>query len=434
MDKDQRIRDPIHDLIKFSAQDKYDCLLWRLVQSRPLQRLRRIKQLGFSEFVYPGATHSRFSHSLGALQMARRMFEAFERNAMFTRNQEHTIERAATLAAVLLHDVGHGPYSHVFEEISEHMHIDMPHESYTRAMIGGAEIGGILKEYDLHELVLQFFEKEVRNSPYTAIVSSQLDADRLDFLTRDRYSTGIKVGQIDHEWLFDSLRIEDVAFGVDPGESKMNFVVQQKGLRVVEDYISAYLKLYETVYFHKTTRGIQFLVEEATKAALDNIAAVRESGINSPLLEYFFVPPEQQLEHYLGLDDSDVVTLLKQLAARNLGDASKFAERFLAREPFRCFEPNDPNRDMALNRTKAFRANLTKNGIWFHLDLCKEKGFKVYDPLNEDFLKNIMIKVDARQTRPIGQVDPDILTKVRTRCRFYFRTEEDRKVAIKMWG
>ncbi len=83
MNKDQRIRDPVHDLIKFSKNDPADHPLWALVKSAPMQRLRRIKQLGFTEFVYPGATHSRFSHSLGALQMARRMFEVLERNEVF---------------------------------------------------------------------------------------------------------------------------------------------------------------------------------------------------------------------------------------------------------------------------------------------------------------------------------------------------------------
>jgi HD superfamily phosphohydrolase len=212
----------------------------------------------------------------------------------------------------------------------------------------------------------------------------------------------------------------------------MTFVVQQKGLRVIEDYISAYLKLYESVYFHKTTRGIQFLVDESIKAALRDIAMVRERGIASPLLEYFFLPPDQRLTHYLALDDSDVTTLLKQLATRDLGDASMFAQRFLARQPFRCFEPNDPNRDIDFNRTKELRKRLDERGIRFHLDFCKEKGFKVYDPLNEEFLKNIMIKVDGRP-HPIGQVDPGIITKVRMRCRFYFLTENDRTAAEKIW-
>ncbi len=313
------------------------------------------------------------------------------------------------------------------------MKVDMPHENYTRMIIAETEISDLLKKFDLFEPVLQFFEKDVRDSPYTAIVSSQLDADRLDFLTRDRYSTGIKVGQIDHEWLFDSLRIEEVAFDVGPDDSRTTFVVLQKGLRVVEDYISAYLKLYESVYLHKTTRGIQFLVEEAIKDALTNISDVRESGIVSPLLEYFFLKPELRLEHYLSLDDFDVVTLLKQLATREVGAASNFARRFLLREPLRCFEPNDPNRALDLNRTKDLRGKLTEAGIWFHLDISKEKGFKTYDPLDEQFLRNIMIKVDDKQTRPIGEVDPQIITTVRARCRFYFLTKEDCDAARKIW-
>jgi uncharacterized protein len=150
MDKDQRIRDPVHDLIKFSQKDPYDCLFWALAQSFPFQRLRRIKQLGFSEFVYPGATHTRLSHSFGALQMARRMFDVFERNEIFQRDKKHhQTMRAATLAAVLLHDIGHGPYSHVFEELSEHAKLGVPHEQYTRSIINETEIAALLKKFDL---------------------------------------------------------------------------------------------------------------------------------------------------------------------------------------------------------------------------------------------------------------------------------------------
>src|SRR5262245_44422644 len=115
MDRDQRIRDPIYNLVKFSINDRYDHALWTLLQVPAVQRLRRIKQLGFSEFVYPGATHTRFSHVLGAMQMARQMLEVFERNRALPQDGDHKKMRAATLAAVLLHDVGHGPYSHVFE-------------------------------------------------------------------------------------------------------------------------------------------------------------------------------------------------------------------------------------------------------------------------------------------------------------------------------
>src|SRR5687767_13619508 len=111
--RDQRIRDPIHNLIKFSSSRPDDRVLWNLVQTPQIQRLRRIKQLGFSELVYPGATHTRFSHVLGAMQTARKMLTVFLRNAVFTPDPD---EELATLCAALLHDVGHGPFSHVFEE------------------------------------------------------------------------------------------------------------------------------------------------------------------------------------------------------------------------------------------------------------------------------------------------------------------------------
>jgi HD superfamily phosphohydrolase len=135
MQRDQRIRDPIHNLISFSVKRDEDILLWKLLNSSPIQRLRRIKQLGFSEFVYPGATHSRFAHVLGAMEMARRMMAAFEKNEVLGSDSTHQQMRKATLAAALIHDVGHGPYSHVFEELSEQFSIEKSHETYTAEII-----------------------------------------------------------------------------------------------------------------------------------------------------------------------------------------------------------------------------------------------------------------------------------------------------------
>ena len=144
--RDQRVRDPIHNLIGFSSKSEEDQLLWRLLQTPEMQRLRRIKQLGFSEFVYPGATHSRLSHALGAMHMARRMLGVFERNQIFEQNDAHNLMRKATLAAALLHDVGHGPYSHVFEDVRREMGLPEAHEDYTRQILESENISRILKE------------------------------------------------------------------------------------------------------------------------------------------------------------------------------------------------------------------------------------------------------------------------------------------------
>ena len=162
--KPQRIRDPIHDLISFSP--KTDSAIWQLVETEPMQRLRRVKQLGFSEFVYPGATHTRFSHVLGAMQMARRMLAAFERTDVIdSSDANHESMRKATIAAALLHDVGHGPYSHVFEELCEDYHIAKSHEQWTSDVIRGTDISTVLKDAGIFEEVVSFFETEKLYTP-----------------------------------------------------------------------------------------------------------------------------------------------------------------------------------------------------------------------------------------------------------------------------
>ena len=147
MKEEERIRCPVHDLISFKRSRDEDVLLWELIQTSPVQRLRRIKQLGFSEFVYPGANHSRLSHVLGAMQMARRMLEVFERNDAYEKVGDLPREKTATLAAALLHDIGHGPYSHVFEELCDDLGIPKNHETYTRELIELPPVGDLLKKF-----------------------------------------------------------------------------------------------------------------------------------------------------------------------------------------------------------------------------------------------------------------------------------------------
>jgi HD superfamily phosphohydrolase len=198
MREEERIRCPVHDLISFKKSRKEDELLWDLLQTPIVQRLRRIKQLGFSEFVYPGATHSRLSHVLGAMQMARRMLDVFQRNDVFVEVENLEIEKTATLAAALLHDIGHGPYSHVFEEVCDEF-LAKAHESYTLEFLDHPSIKPKLEDAGVYDLTKRFFTTEPGYSAFNAIISSQMDCDRLDFLCRDRYHTGIRSATIDLE-------------------------------------------------------------------------------------------------------------------------------------------------------------------------------------------------------------------------------------------
>jgi len=202
------------------------------------------------------------------MQMARRMLEVFEKNNAYEQVEDLAHERTATLAAALLHDIGHGPYSHVFEEICNELRIDKRHETYTRELIETSDIRDLLERHGVFENTKRFFTKEPGYRVFNAVISSQMDCDRLDFLCRDRYHTGIRSAAIDLEWLFDSLRIEKVPLDGEGEAAEYSFVFSEKGLAVAEEFVIAYMKMYHNVYFHKTTRGVQHLVKDMLLEAL----------------------------------------------------------------------------------------------------------------------------------------------------------------------
>jgi HD superfamily phosphohydrolase len=196
--------DSVHKLIPFENTDS-DKLLLSLINTREFQRLRRIKQLGFSETVFPGATHSRFAHSVGVAHIAR---EFLSRIDVITGKPITKDTKIVVLAAALLHDLGHGPFSHAFEKVTR-----IHHEQRTRQIVldDSTEVHRTLSNHDkqLPELVAGFWAQDLRKGKmpkYLAhIVSSQLDADRFDYLMRDSYATGVNYGEFDYRWLLTHL-------------------------------------------------------------------------------------------------------------------------------------------------------------------------------------------------------------------------------------
>jgi uncharacterized protein len=394
MKAEERIRCPVHDLISFKKSRDEDVLLWRLLQEAPVQRLRRIKQLGFSDFVYPGATHSRFSHVVGAMQMARRMLDVLERNDAFSREGiDPAVERRATLAAALIHDVGHGPYSHVFEEVSSKFGIEKKHEAYTLELIDDSSLTAILKEYDVHDKVRRFFTKEPGHSVFNAVISSQLDCDRLDFLCRDRHHTGIRSASIDLSWLFDSLRIEQVPIGDDGQAQAFSFIFAEKGQAAAEEFVIAYMKMYYNVYFHKTTRGMQHVVADMMLEILNNHIDNQEIS-NLPIVKYF--KARGGLGTYLSLDDSSIVTLAQIACLNDWGLATELARRFLFRVPYKSFEvPSTGTKAVPRIKLTKFREALKESGIYAIEDIISHRNYKQHDVTDTNFLKNILIKKDG---------------------------------------
>ena len=423
MKEEERIRCPVHDLISFKKSRAEDALLWGLIQTPTVQRLRRIRQLGFSEFVYPGATHTRLAHVLGAMQMARRMLDVFQRNEAFEAIEDLPHQRMATLSAALLHDIGHGPYSHVFEEVCQAMGLDKDHETYTLELLESPEIKDQLLDAGVYESTRNFFSAEPGYGVFNAVISSQMDCDRLDFLCRDRHHTGIRSAAIDLAWLFDSLRIERVPIDDEGAEFEYSFVFEEKGLAVAEEFVIAYMKMYHNVYFHKTTRGVQHLVKDMMLELLSNHGdkpKVKALGLSK------FFRGKGRLSDYQALDDGSILNMAHVAADNNWGLASELANRFLQRKPYKCFEiPPTATGNVGRNKLDRYRAALREAKIYFIEDIFSHRSYKQHAVTDLSFLKNILIK-KAGEHELLGNVSLLLKEPAPRVARLYFRTAEDR--------
>lgn len=232
------MRDPIHGYIHVDEQ-----IIWDCINTKEFQRLRRIHQLGGNFQVYHTAEHSRFSHSLGVYEIVRRM--VFEIDDLKDRLSEY--EKITVMLAGLLHDIGHGPFSHAFESISI-----CKHEEFTkRILLGDTQIHDCLIKADkrLPEDIVAIISYCHPNELLNQMVSGQLDADRMDYLLRDAYFTGTSYGNFDLERILRTIRIQDE-----------RIVVKESGIHTVEDYIMARYHMYWQVYYHPVARSYESIL------------------------------------------------------------------------------------------------------------------------------------------------------------------------------
>jgi|SRR5579875_110912 len=341
--KRQRVRDPLHNLIEFNEGNPFERMLWRVVKTAPFQRLRRIRQLGLSDFVYPGATHSRFIHSLGVFHTARQLMRIVQRYVP-DQPEEH-ISAEAALAAALLHDVGHGPLSHAFEPLGKSFGWKLvgEHENYTEALIRSTErgaIGEILNNY--HEGFADMVADIIRGGPatvYRSVVSSQFDADRLDYVRRDRLMSGTHLAGVDFEWLIANLEIGELQPD-NSGVRRKTFVLGPKAVYAAESFITSVFQMYPTVYFHKTTRGAeklaQAMLQEVAKLVADGCVAATGLPENHPLTKFFKEP--ENLAVLSELDDSVVLGALPLLRQSDDKLVKDFATRLQTRRLFKAMD------------------------------------------------------------------------------------------------
>ena len=338
----QRIRDPIHNLIEFDTRQQLERLLWKVLCSQPFQRLRRIKQLGFSELVYPGATHSRFAHSIGVFQTARELMGIVRK---WTGENRMEAQEQIALAAALVHDVGHGPFSHAFEFVGKKLDLKLAgHEQVSDQLIRESEIAEILYEFGsgFANDVANVINKDGRQTVYNAVVSSQFDADRLDYMRRDRLMTGTQQSAIDLKWLLANLEIADVSVGVDDMKfaDVPTFVIGPKAIPAAESYVLGNFQLYPAVYFHKTTRGAEKLFAELLVRLVELVQNGSGSTVGlentHPLVQFASTP--DVIDTVMKLDDTVIWGALSQLRESKDQLLSSFAGRLQDRKLFKCID------------------------------------------------------------------------------------------------
>ena len=339
----QRIRDPLYNLIEFRAE-AIDDLLWRIIQTEDFQRLRRIKQLGFSEFVYPGATHTRFAHSIGVFHLARRLIEIIDLKLKQRGSPlSNVMKKETALCAALLHDLGHGPFSHAFEEVGKRLNLPfVNHERVTEKLIREGKIGQLLESYNTGLSANVAAAIGEHSDIYSSVVSGQFDADRLDYMQRDRLMTGTNTGNVDLEWLLSNIEIAEVQFSSDDESiySVESMVLNPKGLLAAESYALNLFHLYPTVYFHKTTRCMEKIFSELmylliTKIQQDDILSLNISP-QHPVCS--FVKDITSWQSVLLLNDVVIWGMLEELRSANDKNIANLSDRLYNRKLFKSIK------------------------------------------------------------------------------------------------
>ena len=274
------MRDPVHGYVHVQDQ-----LIWDLINSRWVQRLRRIRQLGGAYVVYHCAEHTRFSHSLGVYEIARRMcYEVPDIDHALNEKEKMTV-----MAAALLHDSGHGPYSHAFESISH-----TSHESVTcRVIEHDPEIRAILENgyHGMAKNVADVIRHKSANPLLSQMISSQLDADRMDYLLRDAYFTGTTYGTFDLERILRTLRVEND-----------QLMIKASGVYAVENYIMARYHMYWQGYYHPTARAYEAILRALFQRLKDS--GMLEEEYVLPQFKALREGKKLSLEEYFRLDEN----------------------------------------------------------------------------------------------------------------------------------
>ncbi|AYY65985.1 hypothetical protein CD034_01675 [Staphylococcus hominis subsp. hominis] len=305
-------KDPIHKYVHVKDQ-----LIWDLIKTKEFQRLRRIKQLGTLYLAFHTAEHSRFGHSLGVYEIVRRMID----ESLVGREAWNSKDRPLALCAALLHDLGHGPFSHSFEKI-----FNTDHEAFTQEIItGNTEVNEVLSRVSetFPQEVADVINKTHKNKLVISMISSQIDADRMDYLQRDAYFTGVSYGTFDMERILRLMR-----------PSKDEVLIKESGMHAVENFIMSRYQMYWQIYFHPVSRGGEVLLNNCLK----RVKQLYKEDYQFKMYPKEFIPFFEgtiTIDQYVELDEVTVLFYLKKWIHEEDEILSDLARRFINRDLFK---------------------------------------------------------------------------------------------------
>ena len=335
LDETKVLKDPVHSYIHIHYE-----VIWNCLDSKEFQRLRRIRQLGGDFQVYPTAEHSRFSHSLGVYEIVRRMVT--EVKSLCVELTEY--EKVCVMLAGLLHDVGHGPFSHAFEHITNHSH-----EEYTaKIILGNTELNAILRAVSekLPQDIVSIIQHTHENDILNQIVSGQLDADRMDYLLRDSYFTATSYGQFDLERILRTMRVRKT------NEGRKVIVVKYTGIHSVEDYIMARYQMYWQVYYHPVARSYEAVFIQLFNRLKDIFKVDKDYFEDMKVLIPFLEKSEVSVDGYFKLDENSLLYCCALIQDKEDKIAADLAKRLQNRRLFEYVDYNEENLAQIKNMLK----------------------------------------------------------------------------------
>lgn len=368
------LRDPVHGYIHVDLQ-----VVWDVINSAWFQRMRRIHQLGGACMVYHCAEHTRFGHSLGVYEIVRRMVTEVPDIARALNEKE----KVTAMLAGLLHDIGHGPYSHAFEGITR-----TSHEEFTcRIIEQHTEITDILEGCckGLSHDVADVIRHKSANPLLTQLISSQLDADRFDYLLRDAYFTGTKYGEYDLERILRTLRVHD----------NNQLVVKESGVYAVENYIMARYHMYWQVYYHPVARSYECILH-ALFRRLKDLGMENKDDSVIPLLDPIIAGKRIRLEDYFRMDEASFGYAFQCLCSHQDPIIRDLAERIRDRHLFEYADSTPVT-------NRHLRNALKKEGYDLKYYWCRDEvSQSPYVPYGEDQSGSVFVRMKDGTTMELS--------------------------------